>query len=72
MGCKREKGEKSCSFVTKLLVEVLSRKEKGAKIDCKAAQLLGRLAAPKNIAYTERPPKENILEINEKIQRFKK
>ena len=54
------------------MVEVLSRKEKGAKIDCKAAQLFGRLAAPKNIAYTERPPKETILEKNEKIQRFKK
>ena len=69
---KEKKEKKSYSFVTKLLVEVLSRKEKGAKIDCKAAQLLGRLAAPKNIAYTERPPKESILEKNEKTQRFKK
>ena len=57
---KEIKEKKSYSFVTKLLVEVLSRKEKGEKIDCKAAQLLGRLVAPKTIAYTEKPPKEHI------------
>ena len=58
---KEIKVKKLHSFVTKLFVKSeSSRKEKGAKIDCKAAQLLGRLVAPKTIAYTEKPPKEHI------------
>ena len=71
MVCKREKGEKIVLFCHKAVGRGFIAKRKGCK-NCKAAQLLGILAAPKNIAYTERPPKESILEKNEKTQRFKK
>ena len=74
MGCERTKNtfSKSFSFVNTLLREVLSRKEKGENLNQKVSELVGRLVSPKNIAYTERPQKQSILEKHYTIQIFKK
>ena len=69
---KERKTPKSFSFVNTLLREVLSRKEKAENLNQKVSELVGRLVIPKNIAYTEKPQKQSILEKQYTIQRFKK
>lgn len=69
---KETKEAKSYDFVKTLLTEVIKRKEKGEKINQKASELANRLVSPKNIAFTERPERQLVLEKHFKIQRFKK
>lgn len=69
---KEKKEPKSIDFIHELVASVVARKKNGECTTTKAAKLQHRLKSPQNIAFTERPDKQIILEKHEKIKRFKK
>ena len=63
--------KKSYSFINKILADVIERKMKGQKTTVKVSEIPNRLKGPKNIAFTERPDVNSILEKHDRIKRFK-
>lgn len=63
---------KSHDFIYSLLQEVVDRKLEGVNLTLKTSELTDRLKCPKNIAFTDRPEKNTILEKYHKMKRFDK